>query len=91
MYWGRFWREKRSLKEGEFSQVSNTEKELYRHNSSNFIDAMRLARLTFLAYPVPLGVYYQKSRELFTFQQEVKKSKADLATKLKGFIEYSAN
>lgn len=50
----------------------------YCHDSTNFIAAMRLARLTFPDFPVPLGVYYQKERELFTLNKPFKKSKADL-------------
>ncbi|CEG56463.1 2-oxoacid:ferredoxin oxidoreductase subunit beta [Legionella fallonii] len=68
-----------TLKDEEFCKVSSQEETLYKHNSSSFMDAIRLARLSFPDYPVPLGVYYQKLRELFTFQQEVKKSKTDLS------------
>lgn len=68
-----------SLQEGELQLTTSTEEGLYQHDSGNFIAAMRLARLSFPAYPVPLGVYYQKTKELFTLQQEVKKTKADLA------------
>jgi len=52
---------------------------------------MRLARLSFPAHPVPLGVYYQKSRELFTLQQEVKKSKSDLAALYKAKASWQQN
>jgi 2-oxoglutarate ferredoxin oxidoreductase subunit beta len=68
-----------TLVNGIFERVSSQEEALYHHDTANFIDAMRLARLSFPAYPVPLGVYYQKPRELFTLKQEVKKSKDDLA------------
>lgn len=67
-----------TIKNGNFNRVSSAEEGLYKHDSGNFIDAMRLARLSFPDYPVPLGVYYQKNRELFTLQQEVKKSMSDL-------------
>ncbi|KTD07127.1 2-oxoacid:ferredoxin oxidoreductase subunit beta [Legionella jamestowniensis] len=50
----------------------------YCHDSSNFIAAMRLARLTFPDFPVPLGVYYQKERDLFTLNKPFKKTQADL-------------
>lgn len=50
----------------------------YKHNSSSFIAAMRLSKLSFPAHPVPLGVYYQTQRDLFTFEQEVSKSVSDL-------------
>lgn len=52
----------------------------YHHDSSNFLAAMRLAGLHFPEYPVPLGIYYQKQRELFSLRQPVKKSLADLAS-----------
>jgi 2-oxoglutarate ferredoxin oxidoreductase subunit beta len=39
---------------------------------------MRLAALTFPNYPVPLGVYYQKSRDLFTLKEDVDKTVDDL-------------
>ncbi|ASQ45489.1 2-oxoacid:ferredoxin oxidoreductase subunit beta [Legionella clemsonensis] len=50
----------------------------YCHDASNFIAAMRLARLTFPDFPVPLGVYYQEEREQFTLNKSFKKSQADL-------------
>jgi len=68
-----------TLHNEEFSVVSPDEKNLYHHQSNNRIAAMRLASLTFPEFPVPLGIYYQKSRDVFTFTQEVKKSKNDLA------------
>lgn len=67
-----------NLKEGQFERSGADDADLYTHDSSNLIDAMRLARLFFPAHPVPLGVYYQKPRELFRLQQEVKKSVSDL-------------
>jgi 2-oxoglutarate ferredoxin oxidoreductase subunit beta len=51
----------------------------YRHDPSNFMAAMRLSELSFPEYPVPLGVYYQKPRDLFQFSTEFKKSNADLS------------
>ncbi len=68
------------LRDDQFEKGLAEESGLYQHNSGSFIDAMRLSRLSFPAYPVPLGVYYQKERELFTLQQEVKKSVNDLPT-----------
>ncbi|KGP64179.1 2-oxoacid:ferredoxin oxidoreductase subunit beta [Legionella norrlandica] len=62
----------------QFTRVSADEKNLYKHDSSSFIDAMRLTRLTFPGYPVPLGIYYQNRREFFTLNQEVKKKASDL-------------
>ena len=61
-----------------FESVSATEEELYQHDPSNLNSAMRLAALTFPSYPVPLGVYYQKSRDLFALKEEVDKTVDDL-------------
>jgi len=60
-----------------FQKVA-AEEGLYHHNPASFIDAMQLARLRFPDFPVPLGVYYQQERPLFTLEQAVKKSVSDL-------------
>jgi len=52
----------------------------YNHDPRNFMAAMRLARLTFPEYPVPLGVYYQESRDVFQLGGSVNKSVTDLAS-----------
>ena len=67
-----------TLINNEFASVSSQVEELYVHDPSSFIDAMRLARLTFPAHPVPLGVYYQKVRDVFSLGQQVNKSVMDL-------------
>lgn len=59
--------------------ASQQVKALYQHDSSNYIAAMRLSRLNFPEFPVPLGVYYQQEREIFSLNKPVKKSVADLA------------
>ncbi|KTC94904.1 2-oxoacid:ferredoxin oxidoreductase subunit beta [Legionella feeleii] len=51
---------------------------LYHHDSSNYIAAMRLAQLNFPEFPVPLGIYYQKSREIFNLDKPSQKSVSDL-------------
>jgi 2-oxoglutarate/2-oxoacid ferredoxin oxidoreductase subunit beta len=61
-----------------FTQVAATEEGLYQHDSSNLTAAMRLAALSFPKHPVPLGIYYQKSRDLFALPQDVKKTIHDL-------------
>lgn len=66
------------LKDDGFVRVAADVEGLYQHNSGSFIDAMRLSRLSFPAHPVPLGVYYQKPRELFTLPQDIKKTVNDL-------------
>lgn len=47
---------------------------LYVHDSSNLNAAMRLASLHFPEYPVPLGVYYQTNREIYTLPQHITKT-----------------
>lgn len=61
-----------------FVRAGADQEDLYRHDSTNFMDAMRLTRLHFPDFPVPLGVYYQKPREIFSLQQGVNKSVKDL-------------
>ena len=48
------------------------------HDKTNFLSAIRLAQLNFPEYPVPLGVYYQVSREVFRFPCSFKKTASDL-------------
>ncbi|MFA6303893.1 MAG: 2-oxoacid:ferredoxin oxidoreductase subunit beta [Legionella sp.] len=67
-----------TLKEDTFTRIAATEPNLYQHDTSSFIAAMRLSQLHFPDFPVPLGVYYQKPREIFSLQQDVKKTVADL-------------
>lgn len=50
----------------------------YLHDSSDYIAATRLAQLNFPDYPVPLGVYYQKPRELFNLTRSIEKTTKDL-------------
>lgn len=66
------------LRGDKFERLEATAPNLYQHNSHSFMDAMRLSRMTFPEYPVPLGVYYQQPKELFTLPQEVKKTVDDL-------------
>ena len=49
------------------------------HEPNNFLSATRLARLRFPEYPVPLGVYYQEKRGVYSLSpQSVQKTSADL-------------
>lgn len=48
------------------------------HDSRSLLAAMRLASLQFPDFPVPLGIYYQKPRELFRLTGKVNKSISDL-------------
>lgn len=49
------------------------------HQPEDFMHAMRLARLTFPEFPVPLGVYYQSERPVFQLRGTFKKSVNDLS------------
>ena len=49
------------------------------HDTENFMQAMQLARLTFPAHPVPLGIYYQEVRDVFSLQPKPNKKRADLS------------
>jgi 2-oxoglutarate ferredoxin oxidoreductase subunit beta len=59
-------------------QVASTDSQLLHHDSGNFLAAMRLASLTFPEFPVPLGVYYQKPRDVFELAEPVNKTVNDL-------------
>lgn len=67
-----------ALKDDELQRVSNEEAKAYQHDTRSFLAATRLASLRFPEYPVPLGVYYQQSRDAFTLPCEFKKTVADL-------------
>jgi 2-oxoglutarate/2-oxoacid ferredoxin oxidoreductase subunit beta len=49
------------------------------HNTADFMAAMALARLTYPEHPVPLGVYYQASRNVFSLKSKANKKRADLS------------
>lgn len=53
------------------------------HDPHDYLHAVRLARLAFPQYPVPLGVYYQQSRAIYRLEPEIKKTPADLANLFK--------
>lgn len=65
-----------SLIEDDWQRVSS-EKASY-HDTSHFLNAMRLARLTYPEFPVPVGVYYQETRPTFTLNASQSKSSNDL-------------
>ncbi|KTC75621.1 2-oxoglutarate ferredoxin oxidoreductase beta subunit [Legionella birminghamensis] len=58
--------------------IAHNEHNGYIHDSSNFIAAMRLAQIHYPEYPVPLGVYYQQSRQCQQFDKPISKSKVDV-------------
>ncbi|MDF1646293.1 MAG: 2-oxoacid:ferredoxin oxidoreductase subunit beta [Legionellaceae bacterium] len=49
------------------------------HNPADFMQAMQLARLTFPEHPVPLGIYYQETRDVFSLKPQRHKKRADLS------------
>ncbi len=67
-----------TLNEDSLQQVASNSEVTYRHDSRNYIAAMRLARLNFPTFPVPLGVYYQQQREIFSLHKPYKKTIDDL-------------
>lgn len=79
------------LRADQFERVTADQEGIYTHDSSCFIDAMRLTRLSFPDYPVPLGIYYQQQRELFTLQQEVKNSVSDLPSLYRAKASWKQN
>ena len=62
----------------ELKSVNSQEAMGYLHDPTNFMSAMRLARLSVPKYPVPLGVYYKQSRDTFRLKCEFKKTSNDL-------------
>lgn len=70
-----------TLKNEELAVVPHTTKDLLVHDTKNYLTAVRLARLSFPEFPVPLGVYYQKEREVFSLPHPEKgKAQDNLAT-----------
>ena len=67
-----------TLQDEALQRVATQDAGDYRHDSTDFMAAMRLSRLTFPDYPVPLGVYYQQPREMFDLSGTFKKTSADL-------------
>ncbi len=63
----------------QLSRVATADAHDYRHDTTNFLAAMRLARLGFPEYPVPLGVYYKETRDILDLHSECKKTTEDLA------------
>ncbi|MGV3740553.1 MAG: 2-oxoacid:ferredoxin oxidoreductase subunit beta [Gammaproteobacteria bacterium] len=60
--------------------LDNTE--VYQHETSNYIKALRLANLDTQSFPVPLGVYFQKERPVFKIvssESKTKKTHHDLS------------
>ncbi len=67
------------LKTDHLSKVAATDPDLTIHDPSNWMQAMRLAKLHFPAFPVPIGVYYQKPRAAFQLPHLHQKDEAALA------------
>lgn len=66
------------LKEGELVQETGPVSSLTLHEPSDWMHAMRLARLHFPEYPVPLGIYYQQPRAVFSLPHKITKNTEDL-------------
>ena len=66
------------VKNDKLHRVDHEEAKDYHHDAHNFLAAMRLANLSFPEYPVPLGIYYQETRETYTLPCDIKKTPADL-------------
>lgn len=49
------------------------------HQTSNWIRAMELSRLSFPDFPVPLGIIYQENRASFAIDHDIKKSSTNLS------------
>ncbi len=64
---------------------------LYCHNPAEYMNAIRLARLSFPDFPVPLGVYYQQHKEVFHFEQTIKKSTEDLKNLFRAKASYQTS
>lgn len=67
-----------SLMGEEIASVSANQMDISLHDPRNLVAAIRLASLSFPDYPVPLGIYYQKNREVYSLPQEIKKTVDDL-------------
>lgn len=52
----------------------------YSHDPSDYMKAMRLANIHYPEYPVPLGVYYQDQRDVFSIHHPISKTKKDLSS-----------
>ena len=62
------------------------------HQAGNFFAAMRLAKLRFPEYPVPLGVYYQEQRAMYSLAGEgVTKTVEDLAVLYRSRASWQQN
>ncbi|MBA2656356.1 MAG: 2-oxoacid:ferredoxin oxidoreductase subunit beta [Tatlockia sp.] len=68
------------LDDASFQRIASSEANEYRHDSSNYLAAMRLAGLHFPEFPVPLGVYYQTKREQLNLSRPANKTINDLAS-----------
>lgn len=59
-------------------RVSSSAENVLSHDVSHLMSAMRLALLTFPDAPVPLGIYYQNPRDVFSLSSKMSKSMSDL-------------
>ncbi|MCX7115760.1 MAG: 2-oxoacid:ferredoxin oxidoreductase subunit beta [Gammaproteobacteria bacterium] len=68
-----------TMQDGAFVTVPSNTPSLLQHDTSNWMHAMQLAKLQFPAAPVPIGIYYQSSRAVFSAPYQVSKTEDDLA------------
>jgi 2-oxoglutarate/2-oxoacid ferredoxin oxidoreductase subunit beta len=67
-----------TLKEGELVKTESKTSHLTLHDPKDWMQAIRLAKLHFPDYPVPLGIYYQQPRAAFSLPHKMTKKTADL-------------
>lgn len=61
-----------------FVKTVSTEESLSKHCPSDFMHAMRLARMHFPAFPVPVGIYYQHEQAPFSAEHSHEKGEVAL-------------
>lgn len=67
-----------TLEADQLKVIPHQEKNSYHHDTKNFMNAMRLAQLSYPDFPVPLGVYYRKPREIFSLPHVKTKTSLDV-------------
>ena len=77
--------QKALVQEGEELRVIDTQNDQpdYLHDPQNVMAAMRLARINYPDFPVPLGVYYQQERDIYSLKHPMNKSLTDVETLFK--------
>jgi 2-oxoglutarate ferredoxin oxidoreductase subunit beta len=68
-----------ALKNDALVRATRAEAESYLYDNTNILSAMRLAQLAHPEHPVPLGIYYQAPREVFSLKASLNKEVSDLS------------